>query len=89
MPVKNAMASLFECSAKSSNISFSLAIFTLSKRPLISGYEIGISQLSFLMTFVLFKISYSAFFENDRKTPTGLKGYLTDHKIKKVYKFPL
>ena len=29
--------------------------------------------------------SYSAFFENDRKTPTGLKGYLTDHNIKNVY----
>lgn len=29
--------------------------------------------------------SYSAFFENDRKTPTGLKGYLTDHNIQKVY----
>lgn len=29
--------------------------------------------------------SYSAFFENDRKTPTGLAGYLKDHKIKKVH----
>ncbi len=29
--------------------------------------------------------SYSAFFENDRKTPTGLKGYLTDHSVKKVF----
>ena len=29
--------------------------------------------------------SYSAFFENDRKTPTGLKGYLTDHTIENVY----
>lgn len=29
--------------------------------------------------------SYSAFFENDRKTPTGLNGYLKDHGIKKVY----
>ncbi len=29
--------------------------------------------------------SYSAFFENDRKTPTGLKGYFTDHSIQKVF----
>ena len=29
--------------------------------------------------------SYSAFFENDRKTPTGLEGYLKNHGIKKVY----
>lgn len=29
--------------------------------------------------------SYSAFFENDHKTPTGLKGYLTDHSVKKVF----
>jgi len=29
--------------------------------------------------------SYSAFFENDRKTPTGLKGYLIDHGITNVY----
>jgi nicotinamidase/pyrazinamidase len=29
--------------------------------------------------------SYSAFFENDGTTPTGLKGYLTDHGIQKVY----
>ncbi len=29
--------------------------------------------------------SYSAFFENDRKTPTGLAGYLRDHGLKKVY----
>lgn len=29
--------------------------------------------------------SYSAFYENDRKTPTGLKGYLNDHGIHKVY----
>ena len=29
--------------------------------------------------------SYSSFFENDGKTPTGLKGYLTDHGIEKVY----
>ena len=29
--------------------------------------------------------SYSAFFENDRVTPTGLRGYLTDHSIQKVY----
>lgn len=28
--------------------------------------------------------SYSAFFENDRKTPTGLDGYLRDLGIKKV-----
>ena len=29
--------------------------------------------------------SYSAFFENDRKTPTGLYGYLTDHKVSTVF----
>jgi len=29
--------------------------------------------------------SYSAFFENDRKTATGLRGYLTDHGIERVY----
>jgi len=29
--------------------------------------------------------SYSGFLENDKKTPTGLKGYLTDKGIKKVY----
>ena len=29
--------------------------------------------------------SYSAFFENDRKTPTGLKGYFADHDIHKVF----
>jgi nicotinamidase/pyrazinamidase len=29
--------------------------------------------------------SYSAFFENDRITATGLRGYLTDHDIKNVY----
>ncbi|MFK0275561.1 bifunctional nicotinamidase/pyrazinamidase [Ensifer sp. NPDC090286] len=28
--------------------------------------------------------SYSAFFENDRRTPTGLSGYLRDRSIKKV-----
>ncbi|MGF6155306.1 nicotinamidase/pyrazinamidase [Ensifer sp. KUDG1] len=28
--------------------------------------------------------SYSAFFENDRRTPTGLSGYLRDRGIKKV-----
>ncbi|MEI3850438.1 MULTISPECIES: bifunctional nicotinamidase/pyrazinamidase [Ensifer] len=28
--------------------------------------------------------SYSAFFENDRRTPTGLTGYLRDRGIKKV-----
>ncbi len=28
--------------------------------------------------------SYSAFFENDRRTPTGLAGYLRDRGIKKV-----
>lgn len=29
--------------------------------------------------------SYSAFMEADRKTPTGLKGYLTEHQIDTVY----
>jgi nicotinamidase/pyrazinamidase len=29
--------------------------------------------------------SYSGFLENDKKTPTGLKGYLTDKGINKVY----
>ncbi|MBI5177682.1 MAG: bifunctional nicotinamidase/pyrazinamidase [Nitrospinae bacterium] len=29
--------------------------------------------------------SYSAFFENDRKTPTGLAGYLRERKIDTVY----
>jgi nicotinamidase/pyrazinamidase len=29
--------------------------------------------------------SYSAFFEADRKSPTGLSGYLKQHKIKKVF----
>ncbi len=29
--------------------------------------------------------SYSAFFENDKETPTGLKGYLDDHNITDVY----
>lgn len=29
--------------------------------------------------------SYSDFFENDRTTPIGLKGYLIDHSIQKVY----
>ena len=29
--------------------------------------------------------SYSAFFENDKKTPTGLRGYLADHEITHVY----
>ncbi|MCF6336285.1 MAG: bifunctional nicotinamidase/pyrazinamidase [Spirochaetales bacterium] len=29
--------------------------------------------------------SYSAFFENDRKTPTGLAGYLENHRISNVY----
>jgi nicotinamidase/pyrazinamidase len=28
--------------------------------------------------------SYSAFFENDRKTPTGLGGYLTERGVKRV-----
>lgn len=28
--------------------------------------------------------SYSAFYENDRKTPTGLEGYLRDRGIKKL-----
>lgn len=28
--------------------------------------------------------SYSAFFENDRKTPTGLEGYLRTHDIRKL-----
>ncbi len=28
--------------------------------------------------------SYSAFFENDRKTPTGLGGYLTERGIKRI-----
>ncbi|WP_297322356.1 bifunctional nicotinamidase/pyrazinamidase [uncultured Bartonella sp.] len=28
--------------------------------------------------------SYSAFFENDRKTPTGLRGYLTERGIKNL-----
>lgn len=28
--------------------------------------------------------SYSAFFENDRKTPTGLRGYLKERGIKKL-----
>ncbi len=29
--------------------------------------------------------SYSAFFENDRKTPTGLHGYLKDTGVKELY----
>ena len=29
--------------------------------------------------------SYSAFFENDRKTPTGLRGYLNEHQITRVF----
>ena len=29
--------------------------------------------------------SYSAFFENDHKTPTGLAGYLKERGFKKVY----
>ena len=29
--------------------------------------------------------SYSAFYENDRKTPTGLEGYLENHGIRTVY----
>jgi nicotinamidase/pyrazinamidase len=29
--------------------------------------------------------SYSAFFENDRKTSTGLEGYLKNHNINKVF----
>ncbi|HSV56369.1 MAG TPA: bifunctional nicotinamidase/pyrazinamidase [Magnetospirillaceae bacterium] len=29
--------------------------------------------------------SYSAFFENDRKTPTGLRGWLLDHGITEVW----
>ncbi|MCK5200554.1 MAG: isochorismatase family protein, partial [Spirochaetales bacterium] len=29
--------------------------------------------------------SYSAFYENDRKTPTGLLGYLENHSIHTVY----
>lgn len=29
--------------------------------------------------------SYSAFFENDRKTPTGLTGYLNEHQITQVF----
>ena len=29
--------------------------------------------------------SYSAFWENDKKTPTGLAGYLNNHGIKSVY----
>lgn len=28
--------------------------------------------------------SYSAFFENDRKTPTGLRGYLKEHGVRKL-----
>ena len=28
--------------------------------------------------------SYSAFFENDRKTPTGLHGYFRSHEIEKI-----
>ena len=28
--------------------------------------------------------SYSAFFENDHKTPTGLGGYLTERGIRKI-----
>lgn len=29
--------------------------------------------------------SYSAFFENDRRTPTGLAGYLRDRSLKRVF----
>ena len=29
--------------------------------------------------------SYSAFFENDRTTPTGLAGYLSEHGLKRVF----
>ena len=29
--------------------------------------------------------SYSAFYENDRRTPTGLVGYLREHGVKRVY----
>jgi nicotinamidase/pyrazinamidase len=29
--------------------------------------------------------SYSAFFENDRRTPTGLAGYLRDRGLKRVF----
>ncbi|MDC3108102.1 isochorismatase family protein, partial [Paracoccaceae bacterium] len=29
--------------------------------------------------------SYSAFFENDRITPTGLEGYLIKKEIKEIY----
>lgn len=29
--------------------------------------------------------SYSAFFENDRKTPTGLDGYLAERKLSRVF----
>ena len=29
--------------------------------------------------------SYSAFFENDQKTPTGLQGYLHEHQIKQIF----
>jgi nicotinamidase/pyrazinamidase len=29
--------------------------------------------------------SYSAFYENDRRTPTGLAGYLREHGLKRVF----
>ena len=29
--------------------------------------------------------SYSAFFENDRKTPTGLAGYLRDRGLRRIF----
>jgi nicotinamidase/pyrazinamidase len=29
--------------------------------------------------------SYSAFYENDRKTPTGLAGYLREHELKYIF----
>jgi nicotinamidase/pyrazinamidase len=48
------------------------------------GLEIGCAELIIRKGFRAGIDSYSAFFENDRTTPTGLAGYLTERGFRRV-----
>lgn len=49
------------------------------------GLDVGRAELIVRKGFRLGIDSYSAFFENDRKTPTGLAGYLRERGFERLY----
>lgn len=52
---------------------------------LCPGLEIGRAELVLRKGFRPTIDSYSAFYENDRKTPTGLAGYLRERGLKRLF----